>query len=105
MRRVATVGFGKYIATAAMYAPNRYYRYTELTHLLHNWQERYPALVAVESIGKSWEGRDIWGVTLTNSQRDAHDTKPADHIDANIHASEVIDSGVVLYTIYWLLKQ
>lgn len=97
------MGISPYIAEDATYAPDKYYRYAELTQILQDWQAAYPQLMAMESIGKSYEGRDIWGVTLTNVQAGAPDTKPAYHIDANIHAGEIIGSGVVLYTIHWLL--
>lgn len=97
------MAISKYIADDAAYAPDRYYKYAELTQLLLDWQERYPAFLSIESIGKSYEGRDIWGVTLTNAKTGPADEKPAYHIDANIHAGEVIGSGVVLYTIHWLL--
>lgn len=92
-----------YIATNATYAPDKYYKYAEMTTLLQDWQARYPDFVAMESIGRSYEGRDIWGVTLTNAKTGAAAEKPAYHIDANIHAGEIIGSSVVLYTINWLL--
>ena len=34
-----------------------YYRYEELTRLLHAFAEEYPQLVRITSIGKSYEGR------------------------------------------------
>lgn len=92
-----------YIATDAAYAPDKYYTYADLTTLLQTWQREYPALMKMESIGRSYEGRDIWGVTLTNTETGPDADKPAYYIDANIHAGEVIGSGVVLYTIHWLL--
>ncbi len=92
-----------YIATDATYAPDKYYTYADLTTLLLAWQERYPQFLKVESIGRSYEGRDLWGVTLTNTATGADADKPAYYIDANIHAGEVIGSCVVLYTIHWLL--
>ncbi len=92
-----------FIATDATYAPDKYYKYAELTTLLQQWQEQFPTLMAMESIGRSYEGRDIWGVTLTNSATGQAADKPAYHIDANIHAGEIIGSSVALYTINWLL--
>ena len=38
---------------------DRFCTYDELTALLQGWAEERPDLVAVESIGASWEGREI----------------------------------------------
>lgn len=92
-----------FIATEAAFAPDKYYKYAELTTLLQDWQTHYPDFVTMESIGRSYAGRDIWGITLTNAKTGAADDKPAYYIDANIHAGEIIGSSVVLYTINWLL--
>ena len=45
---------------------DRFYRYDELTEILQGWAEERPELFRVESIGKSYEGRDIWLATVTN---------------------------------------
>jgi murein tripeptide amidase MpaA len=96
--------YENHIASEAIYAPDRYYRYAELTTLLREWHARYPALMDLESIGRSYEDRDIWGVTLTNQETGPAAEKPAYHMDANIHAGEPTGSAVVLYTIAWLLR-
>lgn len=76
---------------------DRYYRYDDLTALLHAYAEEYPHLVEVTSIGKSHEGRDIWLVTVTDRMAGRHDEKPAYWCDANIHATEVSPGTAVLY--------
>ncbi|MHB8636868.1 MAG: M14 family metallopeptidase [Fimbriimonadaceae bacterium] len=76
---------------------DRYYAFDELTALLHAFAADYPALVEVDSIGKSHEGRDIWLVTVTNKATGSHRDKPAFWCDGNIHASEVSASAAVLY--------
>ncbi|MBL8047740.1 MAG: carboxypeptidase [Chthonomonas sp.] len=78
---------------------NRYYRFDELTQLLRGFAAEYPALIELTSIGNSFEGRDIWLVTVTNSATGAADSKPAFWCDGNIHASEVSASTAVLYLI------
>lgn len=65
---------------------DRFYLHEELSQLLHDYAREYPDLVSLESIGKSFEGRDIWVITLTNSKTgDARD-KPAVWLDGNIHS-------------------
>ena len=46
---------------------NRYYKYDELTTLLSAFAAEYPQFVSVASMGKSYEGRDIWVLTITNA--------------------------------------
>ena len=76
-----------------------YYRYDDLTRLLHAYAQEHPRLVRVESIGKSYEGRDIWLVTVTNTESGEDRHKPALWVDGNIHASEVAPSSACLYLI------
>jgi murein tripeptide amidase MpaA len=91
---------GKWVADSSEYRPDRYYRYGHLTDLLQRWVKENPDLLSIESIGKSYEGRDIWALTLTDQFTGAHDTKPAYFVDANIHAGEV--TGVA--TVLWLFN-
>ena len=44
-----------------------FYRHDELTKLLFEYAQAFPTLAAIRSIGKSFEGRDIWVATITNS--------------------------------------
>lgn len=83
------------------YAPDRYRAYSEMTELLHAFAVCYPELCQVRSIGKSYEGRDIWAVELgTQPLGD----KPGYYIDGNLHASEVTGAEAALYTIAHLLS-
>ncbi|MBI3536229.1 MAG: hypothetical protein HY070_01505, partial [Chloroflexi bacterium] len=43
-----------------------YYRYDDLSTILHAFAREFPNLARIESIGKSYQGRDIWRVTVTN---------------------------------------
>jgi murein tripeptide amidase MpaA len=82
-----------------------YYRYDELTRILHAYAEEYPQLVRIESIGKSYEGRDIWLLTVTNFATGAAEEKPALWVDGNIHASEVSPSSACLYLVHRLTHE
>jgi len=44
-----------------------FYKYDALTRLLFDYAESNPHIVSLQSIGKSFEGRDIWVLTLTNA--------------------------------------
>lgn len=81
-----------------------YYKYDELTDALRQLTAAYPTLCQMGSIGRSWQGRDVWYVTLTNQQTGNHAEKPAIYIDGNTHAGEVTGSITALYTIDYLLQ-
>lgn len=82
---------------------DRYYRYDQLTEILQDWANEYPTLCKVESIGKSYEGRDIWLMTVTNFDTGTDTDKPALWVDGNIHATEVSPSSAALYLLNKLL--
>lgn len=84
---------------------NRYYRYDEMTQFLQNWAEQNPKLCKLKSMGKSYEGRDIWVMILTNFETGPDDEKPAYWADGNIHATEVSASTAALYLINKLLSE
>jgi murein tripeptide amidase MpaA len=86
-------------------ALDRYYRYAELTELLESYGKEHPELVRIESIGKSYEGRDIWVATLTSFATGPDREKPALWLDGSIHASELAPSTLCLYLIDRLLRQ
>jgi hypothetical protein len=83
---------------------NRYYRYDEITEYLKAVAAAYPGLARLESVGKSYAGRDIWALTLTNQATGPDSEKPAIYVDGNIHAGEVTASAVCLYTIDYLVS-
>jgi murein tripeptide amidase MpaA len=81
--------------TSAAY--DRYPRYDELTSWLDEFADEFPNLVRKSSIGQSFEGRDIWLLTVTNHDGAAPGEKPAIWIDGNIHASEVTASVAIVH--------
>jgi murein tripeptide amidase MpaA len=76
---------------------DRFYRYDDLTSILRAWAQEHPTLFALESIGKSYEGREIWLATVTNAGTGPHDEKPAFWVEANIHASEATGGAAALH--------
>src|SRR5215470_11837045 len=83
---------------------DRFYRYDELTEILRAWAEEHPQLFRVESIGKSYEGRDIWLVTVTNFDTGPDLEKPAFLVEANIHAIEVTGCTAALHLLDKLVR-
>jgi murein tripeptide amidase MpaA len=81
-----------------------YLRYEELTKILHALANEHPDLCRVESIGKSFEGREIWLMEITNAETGPASEKPAFWVDGNTHAGEVTGSMAALYLIETLLE-
>lgn len=82
------------------YRPDQYHTYGELTDLLHAFAALYPDLCRLRSIGRSYEGREIWAAELGTGKLSE---KPGYYIDGNLHASEVTGCAAALYTIHHLL--
>ena len=83
---------------------DRFYRYDELTEILQGWAEERPELFRLESIGKSYEGRDIWLTTVTNFETGSDLEKPGFLVEANIHAIEVTGCTAALHLLDKLLR-
>ncbi len=84
---------------------DRYYPYAELTDILHELASAHPELIQLRSIGKSYEGRDLWLVTATRFATGPADEKPAVWVDANIHATELSPSSAALYLLHKLVTE
>ena len=83
---------------------DHFYDYQELTQVLKSLEKAYPHFVEVVSLGKTYFGRDIWGVILNNPKTGPAEHKPGFYIDGNIHGNEIQGTEVALYTIDFLLK-
>ncbi len=77
-------------------------RYGEMTALLRSWAAARPGIVALESLGKTPEGREMWFLTLTNRATGPAPEKPAIVVDGNMHATEW-GGGVAAIDFIWKL--
>lgn len=69
--------------------PSRSLRFDELTAWLRDTARAHPHVMALESYGRSHEGRELWVATLTDAATGPHDEKPAHWVDANVHSVEL----------------
>ena len=83
---------------------DRYHSYDEMTEILERMVATWPQFLTLESIGQSWEGRDIWLVTINNPETGTHDEKAAFFAEASIHGNEVQATEVNLYLIWFLME-
>lgn len=67
---------------------DHFYRFNEIRYFLKKQVKRHPKLITLESVGKSFENRDLWLVKISNSGFDG--SKPVIFIEAGTHAREWI---------------
>lgn len=84
---------------------NHYFTNEELDILLPQWASAQSGLVSLSTIGRSFEDRPIWLMTLTNQATGPDTEKPAIWIDANIHATEIAGTTTALFIIHTLLDR
>ena len=82
---------------------DRFYDHAELTETLQAWAEEFPELCRLESVGRSYEGRDIWLVTLTSFATGLPEEKPALLVEAQIHGIELTATTAALNLVDRLL--
>lgn len=83
---------------------DRYHDYAQITKFIRDLTAAYPNLVKAESIGKSFEGRDIWAIKITDYSVGNPDTKPGFYIDGGIHANELQGVEISMYTAWYLAE-
>ena len=74
-----------------------YHTYDEVIAILRKWAADFPNLVELYSVGKSFEGRDIWQITITNKATGKDTDKPAMFIEGNRHSGEVTAAESALW--------
>lgn len=84
---------------------NRFYDHAGLGAILARLHDAFPDLTELYSIGKSFEGRDLWCLEVSAKKIGTVSRKPAMYIDGNIHGNEVQGGEVVAYTAWYLCHQ
>lgn len=83
---------------------NRYYDHGELLGHMDRLRAVWPGLVRFEDIGRSYEGRQLRVLVLTNQETGGDREKPAMWVDGNVHGNEVQGAEAALYLGWWLLE-
>ncbi len=81
-----------------------YHKYDELTGILRQLADAHPDLASLYSIGRTYQGRDIWCLEITNKATGPALHKPGFQIDGNTHSGEVTGCAVALYNAHYLLS-
>lgn len=68
------------------------------------WAEKYPDITDLYEVGKSFEGRPILQMTITNKKTGKHTEKLAAYFEGGRHSGEVTGSESVLWLTQHLLE-
>ena len=83
---------------------NKYYDWKEMEAALRKLEKAYPKFLKLRSIGKSYQGREMWYMTINNPDTGGEMDKCGMYMDANIHGNEVQGGEIGLYTVWYLME-
>lgn len=83
---------------------NRYYNHAGITDICKKLAAAHPDLIKLSSIGKSYQGREMWLLTVTDFKTGKPEEKPGFYIDGNIHSNEIQGTEMALYTAWYLAE-
>jgi hypothetical protein len=75
---------------------DRYQLQDEIAATLKAWAAAYPKLAKLRSIGRSFEGRDLWLLEVTNAETGPGEAKPGFWIDGGTHPDEPCGTPMVM---------
>lgn len=82
-----------------------YHTYDETVSLLKGWASKHPDLVELYSVGQSFEGREIWQITIANKKNGKDTDRPAFFLEGGRHAGEISGIEATLYFINHVLTR
>ncbi|MBN1273374.1 MAG: peptidase M14 [Candidatus Aminicenantes bacterium] len=83
---------------------NKYYDWQEVEAALRSLEKAYPKFLKLRSAGKSYQGRELWYMTINNPDTGGEMEKCAFYMDANIHGNEIQGGEIGIYTIWYLME-
>lgn len=79
---------------------DKYHTVDVMYHWYRTWAEEYPEIVDLYEIARSYEGRPIYQMTITNKSTGKDTDKPAAYFEGGRHSGEITSSESIL----WLTK-
>ncbi|WP_084123058.1 M14 family metallopeptidase [Aquiflexum balticum] len=73
-------------------------------HWYRLWAEKYPDITELYEVARSFEGRPILQMTITNKKTGKHTNKPAAYFEGGRHGGEVTASEAVFWLTQHLLE-
>ena len=80
---------------------SRYHSYAEMVEVLQDTEAAHPDIVQLSSIGKSYQGRDIWAVKVSDNVA-TDESEPEVMFDSLHHAREHLSLEQSLAVLRWL---
>lgn len=117
MRRLRLIATAALLALAPASAPGqsalgprpvsfeRYHAYAELVAALRALNRAYPSRTRLRSMGRSYEGRELWLLTVFNPATGKEKDKAAIYVDGNAHGNELQGAEAILYLAQHLLSR
>jgi murein tripeptide amidase MpaA len=81
-----------------------YHTVDVMYHWYKHWAETYPDIVDLYEVGKSFEGRSILQMTLTNKKTGKDTDKPAAYFEGGRHSGEITSSESILWLTQHLIE-
>ncbi len=82
---------------------SKYHSADVINSWLAEWAEKYPELIDLYEVGRSFEGRPIYQITLTNKSTGKDTDKPGAFFEGGRHSGEVTSCETVLWFTWYLL--
>jgi hypothetical protein len=82
----------------------KYHTYTEIEQIFREFESNYPDLVKLHIIGKSYLGKNVLALEITNSATGPAESKPGTMLISAHHGNEVITAEIALYYAWYLLS-
>lgn len=80
-----------------------YHTNDEINFFLKQWAERYPDIVSLYEVGRSFGGVPIWQLTLTNKKTGKDTDKPAAFFEGGRHSGEITATESAFYLAWYLV--
>ena len=80
-----------------------YYSYQQMTDLLKNLQKNHEDIMKLESLGKTYEGRDIWMIKLSDNV-ELDEKEPGILLIGAHHGDEKISFEILIFYIDYMVK-
>jgi hypothetical protein len=82
---------------------SKYHSLDVIYSWLRRWEKEYPDFIDLYEVGKSFEGRPILQMTITNKKSGKETDKPAAFFEGGRHSGEITSSECVMWMAQYLL--
>jgi hypothetical protein len=83
---------------------DRWLDHAEIGERMQLMARTWPKFLTLSSMGKSYEGRELWVMTINNPDTGPEPSKAGMFIEANVHGNEIQGGEISLYTIWFLME-